>query len=218
MQTVDDELLEFLKEFCGFDTLREAEEFKNRYGHHFPFIESLRDDFVYVSLALDYEDEFFDAVDELSFYDPQEYTRRALVRTMFAMVDGIVSAMKQQVLLLEQRHWLELQPKEREKLCETYHSSVADNIKFTFRIYARSWKTLFEFDPPLDRNSEWTNFLETVEIRHRLMHPKAEEDLHVTDDEVAQVRRASEWFLQQVDHLSSLWWDSFVRFCRERNI
>lgn len=189
----------------GFETPEEFEEYQIRFTRHSELIERLREDWCY-------------ADEQLGFDEDDQFYRRTLVRTLFAMVEGAVFALKQEALEQYRIGKLELSPGEHAMLSEVSYSlkksgavnesscypKLIANIKFTFPICARAWGTLFEFDPPLSKEPKWGKFCQAIEIRNRLMHPKSLEDLEVQDSDLTDVLDAASWFSEQLDRLDQI--------------
>lgn len=129
--------------------------------------------------------------------DNPHFWRRALVRTVAALAEGMASAMKQ--CALENLPVTDFD--KRQALAgETYrvskHGTVEkhrfrtpplENICFAFRSYAE----FFGCDYPLDTQSAgWAALVTTFAIRHRVMHPSRAADLDINPDEVRIIQTA----------------------------
>ena len=80
-ETID----EALRKGLGFETVEELKEYGGRLGRHHELIESLQDD-------------WDRATEEMKIDDTDQFYRRTLVRTLFAMIEGAVFALKQLIL------------------------------------------------------------------------------------------------------------------------
>lgn len=47
------------------------------------------------------------------------------------------------------------------------------------------------------RSRGWQSLLDSVPVRNRITHPRSPSDLEITDDEVAKVREALVWFINE---------------------
>lgn len=76
---------------------------------------------------------------------------------------------------------------------------IPENLRFTFSLIPR----LFRSDATPDVDSEgWVQFLRAVRIRNRVTHPKAPEDLDISDDEVTCILDAARWFDENAARVS----------------
>lgn len=128
--------------------------------------------------------------------------RRALVRSVFAFVESMLFALKQEAL----HHSSIFSPAELALLREESYELGDDgeawirparltlkrNLKFTFIAFAKAWRTRSRLDLS---DAGWQNFQSALKVRDRLMHPKRIADLDVSDDEVRMVNHASVWFI-----------------------
>jgi hypothetical protein len=136
------------------------------------------------------------------------YSRRSYVRAVFAAVEGITHGMKR-VVLHVCKHWpCRLDANEVERLMDTEIDqrgksrkrflSFRDNITFVFRMFAK----VHGFDCEADfRCKGWSALLEAAEIRNRVTHPKCSRDLDLSDDDLAKIREAAEWYFPTRDRL-----------------
>ena len=187
------------------DRLREAErevlgvESKEDYEVYTKRIEKLHD------LIYDLEDDWDRAFTELAFVDDEQFYRRTLTRTLFAVIEGTLFALKQLIREEHKVDTVKLSCADLQKLRKPErHLGLKDNVKFTLFLYAHARKASVEFTQPLSKNPRWSKFCEAIEIRNRLMHPKSTEDLIVSDSEWEAVQTAEDWFFEQYEHLRAI--------------
>lgn len=192
----------------GFANVQEYKEYRSRMDKHQELIEVLRDDWLDVTELLRESEELYE--------DNIQLNRRTLVRTLFAFVEGTLYAMKQQILVEYSLDRVQLSPAEFAILSEEAYTlkesgllraiknylQIKANVKFTLPFFAEKNDTNFEFTPSLKDNPIWQDFCSGVEIRNRLMHPKALEDLNVKDEEIESIVRTGEWFVEQIETIS----------------
>ena len=206
MGDLQERISEILRKALRFETVEELKEYESRLGRHTELIESLRED-------------WGRAVELLEIEDWDQFCRRTLVRTLFAMIEGAVFALKQ--LILEEHRIIgkiELSPAERAILSEQAYDlkksgvprilsnylKLKSNIKFTLPFYAHALGMSFEFDPPLGKEPGWGSLCQAIEKRNRLMHPKSQDDLTVSDGDLDDTLSAASWFIEQLDRLDSM--------------
>lgn len=134
------------------------------------------------------------------------FFRRTLIRTIFAMIEGAIYAMKQMILLQHNNKKFELTPAEHAILIEEGYElkengqpkasvkflKLAANLRFTLSIFAKNLTSLeYKFDAT---SHGWVNLLKSIDIRNRITHPKQDTDLLITDDEFGNALSASTWF------------------------
>ncbi|MCC7113679.1 MAG: hypothetical protein IT520_04755 [Burkholderiales bacterium] len=131
--------------------------------------------------------------------------RRLVVRACWSHIEAVVFGLKQISLTAQNLGSGDISGKTRAFLEErqivvntvgdaTIISVRADtikNVKLTLKLAARlfdvSWQPQFS-------GSEWPLFRESVQIRHRITHPKSLKELEITDDEYDSHKTAYLWF------------------------
>ena len=143
--------------------------------------------------------------------EDNQFTRRAYIRSLFAMIEGSIWVLKQTVLhtpvpegqirtlsaaeyalLSDKTYNLKSngQPKE-----QTKYLKLPDNFRFTFSVLGKFLDTSFDLGVG---TVAWSNFLEAQAIRNRITHPKIPEDFEVSDDEIATCKETCSWFNQLI--------------------
>ena len=134
--------------------------------------------------------------------------RRNYVRAVFAAIEGSTYGMKRVVLQVWKQGYCKLKADELERLIETEmvkggktkkrYLPFGDNIKFAFKTFAKA----HSFSCPADFGvSGWTSLLEAAETRNRLMHAKSTDELNVSDLDLDEIQKASEWYFANRDRL-----------------
>jgi len=134
-----------------------------------------------------------------------QYLRRTFVRTTFAMIEGLLNVLTDEVLETHRSGFIELSKDEIEKLTERAVTGKGETrprflplgakVQFSFLIFARKIGGL---DYSLDTTTkEWETFESAIEVRNQLMHPRGMDDLTVNDMQISIVLDASNWFLDQ---------------------
>lgn len=140
-----------------------------------------------------------------------QYTRRAYVRSVFAMIEGTLWVLKQTVLnapaasdgkkpftlaeyalLSETTFHLKNngEPTETPKFLR-----LPDNIRFTFAVISKYFGRELEVGV---RTSSWQDFLASHAVRNRITHPKNPGEFEVTDAEILVCKRTTAWFYRLV--------------------
>ncbi len=149
------------------------------------------------------------SVFELSQREPSNpFLHRMLIRTLFPTIEGQLSIVKQMILDWYHLKGCELNRSEFENLIEEptvfgnslktpvlpKYLGLKDNVKFTYAVFALK---LGEFKKNIETKSkEWNSFCKAIEIRDRLMHPKAENDILLSEPDMINVVDAWLWFDQ----------------------
>jgi hypothetical protein len=129
--------------------------------------------------------------------------RRALVRSVFAFVESMLFALKQEALkqsaifssaelALLREECYDLGDDGEARIRPT-RLTLKGNLKFTFSSFAKAWRTINRLNLG---GAGWQDFGSAMRIRHRLMHPKCIADLHVSDEEIRAVNHAFVWFIE----------------------
>lgn len=127
--------------------------------------------------------------------------RRAAVRAMFAAVEGILWSLKRDLLAdgefkLSQAQIALLREEQYQVAgdgsAETRKLLIRlrDNIRFTVHIV----NSLYSEYSVNYSEPGWQSLMESMKVRDRLMHPKAESDLEVTSEELKQALDGVVWF------------------------
>lgn len=152
--------------------------------------------------------------EQLSEVDKQ-FWRRAYVRSLFAFIEGVVYNMKQVALENWENTGVGLTNGEivilQEKSFDIDDAgalrqidvrlSIRRNIKFAFAILAKSRDKQYRLDVS---NAKWDAFLKILKVRDRLMHPKQDEDLLITDIEFDLATKAQGWFIDNFTECLSI--------------
>jgi len=134
-----------------------------------------------------------------------QFARRAYIRSVFAAVEGIVWLLKRVCLKLAGAAKAKLDLGEYSLLqdqtyelkqngelnVQTKFLRLPDNLRFTFRVFNRSFAANVDLGVGA---ASWDHFLEALAIRHRITHPKEVDQLDVTDAEIARCKEVCSWF------------------------
>lgn len=123
-----------------------------------------------------------------------QQSRRELIRTVFAAVEGLVWVYRGHIVTAAQ-HIDALNPEEEIVLSETSYQiteqgKVVAQPRFTslpamIRLITRLANRVSpEFDVAFD-TSDWEGFRRAIAIRNRVTHPKSESDLRIGDADIA---------------------------------
>ena len=131
----------------------------------------------------------------------EQWAMRGFIRAVFALIEGVVFAMKQTALV--QHTWFthaelavlrEETPQLNDKGQVTVapmNLNLARNIRFAFEALSRSLKGQNALNVDGHR---WATFQRSVKVRNRLMHPKTVMDLRVTYEEMREAGDVFGWF------------------------
>ena len=140
---------------------------------------------------------------ELDQAEPQ-FRRRSYVRAVFALVEGVTFVMKQFALSVHERGDITLPPAEVAPLREEQYDldkgtprtkqkflKVADNLRFAFKTFAQAFRSTYTLDTTVH---QWQLFSEAIDLRNRITHPKAPDDLIISDDEMRKIQEVAAWY------------------------
>ncbi|MEW7987353.1 MAG: hypothetical protein AB2805_16895 [Candidatus Thiodiazotropha sp.] len=139
--------------------------------------------------------------------DDSQFTRRAYVRSLFALIEGSIWVLKQTVLHapVQEGKAKSLIPAEYALLSDktydlksngtpkvqTKYLKLPENLRFTFTVVQKYFQ--LELDIGVGTVA-WDKFLEAQSIRNRITHPKTSSEFEVTDDEIALCQEVCSWF------------------------
>lgn len=134
-------------------------------------------------------------------------TRRAYVRSVFAVMEGTVWILKTTILSAagraENRHFLKrgeyelLSDKSYELKNngqvreQTKYLRLHENVRFTYSIIERYTGTSLSLGV---NTSDWNDFLRAIEVRNRVTHPKTAAEFSISDDEIQFCKGVTSWF------------------------
>ena len=143
--------------------------------------------------------------------EDNQFTRRAYVRNIFAMIEGSIWVLKQTVLFapVPEGRVKKLSPAEYALLSDktyelksngqtkeqTKYLKLPENFRFTFGVLKKYFGTEFNLGVG---TVVWDNFLAAQEIRNRITHPKTVTEFEVSDSELATCKEACSWFNELV--------------------
>lgn len=149
----------------------------------------------------------FDVQDAISRQEASDTStnRRGLVRTLIAAVEGLAWMYREHVVEIAGTMDV-LSESERGVLSESSYSVGEDGkiseqkrfmsttamIRLTTRIAARCAPG----DQPDFGVEGWANLKRTIALRNRITHPKVENDLAISVDDIAQAKAAFFWFAE----------------------
>lgn len=137
--------------------------------------------------------------------DDSQATRRDLIRTAFAAIEGLVWIFREQVVAsAEETYGLddgEQEVLQERQLSVSEQGKVSSQSRFlglipTIRLVARIASRINRADHFDFGSREWDGFRKAIAIRNRITHPKSANDLHLSKADVDQVTRALFWFLK----------------------
>lgn len=180
----------FAKEHHLEEKLKDLYPLLETYDHRIEMFEILRTDAQIANNAI-------------SSQPSDQYSRRTAIRATFAMIDGYLNIMNQNMLDSYKTGLIQLTTEEIEKLNETRTKNgklhpvfmpLSKRLVFSFGIFARK---LGGFEYPIDTTSdEWKQFKNAILVRNRLMHPRKLEDMMVETSEIRIVISVSTWYLK----------------------
>jgi len=131
--------------------------------------------------------------------DPLMFYRRTYIRTMMAVMDGIMTCMRQLLLDAHADGTIVLTVREI-KLLEKGHDAPEAYYKNTAKACARLLEQ-GEYNAAKIGGDGFNNFVKCVPVRHRLVHPKCEKDFYVLKAEEETMRLAVADFVSTVGPL-----------------
>lgn len=131
--------------------------------------------------------------------------RRAAVRSIFAMVEGMIFSIKQVTLgaastrnIPLSAHQISLLREEAPELTENGEISLkASRLTFkrNFQFAFRTFSEVHGIGESLDLSGEgWRKLSTSIKVRDRLMHPKKHSDIQISNEEVTCAVDGFEWF------------------------
>ncbi len=152
--------------------------------------------------------------------DDKQYSRRVYIRTLFAMIEGSIYAMKialfgigresgsikvpDLVVLKESSFDLSKNGKVKEK---AKFFRIPENLRFTIRTIKHLLGKEIELGVG---NQDWENLKKSIKIRNKVTHPKSLKDLNISDEALECIRSVNLWFNQIVSDMMMALKDHFT--------
>ncbi|TAD83881.1 MAG: hypothetical protein EAY70_01665 [Sphingomonadales bacterium] len=142
--------------------------------------------------------------------DDNQATRRDMIRTACAAIEGMVWIFREHVIdTADSTYGLEGDEKlilQERQLSVSEQGKITEQPRYlplttTIRFIARIANRLNDIDHFDFGASEWEGFRKAIEIRNRITHPKSADDLHVSKTDVEQVMNALSWFLEKLTEI-----------------
>lgn len=150
--------------------------------------------------------------------EDEQFWGRTFVRTMFAMIEALIYTMKQTALaahfhgdsifspielsFLNEESY-ELEKTGKVNIREGYATlPFLHNFRFAFKAFARACDSDFELN--VGDSVKWGAFREAIEIRNRITHPKSQEDITISSEEINTTIQAFTWFLENFATLQQI--------------
>jgi hypothetical protein len=150
--------------------------------------------------------DLMETYDRLRTDADDHFSRRNWVRTFCSQVDAFAYSTKQMLASMAEFPGVTLTPHEvvllREEAYEIGNNGevklrgdrfvpIRTNLRFVAKICSRAFGISYELDTG---GPGWNALDDAFTIRNRLVHPKAFQDMYVTDDELKIVGLAQDWF------------------------
>lgn len=144
---------------------------------------------------------------------------RAILRTAFAYMEAMIFCLKSIALKLSVFGLGQFSPAEIAMLGE-YSYELDDkgraktqvkfipllkNIRFAFEAGRRALHLRFTLNVG---DARWDSFQKALEIRNRITHPKIPDDLHLSEEDLAHIKSAFNWFAENLTGFKKEFFDS----------
>jgi hypothetical protein len=138
--------------------------------------------------------------------NPSPFAHRSLVRTHFAMIEGVSFQLRQitlaslidtdfltpeEIVLLREKRY-SIDNTGSPKAQETFHSFLP-NLLFSIRCYLKNHGALYTVNMTGDG---WAAMQRAIKIRNRVTHPKNSESLELTTQDLKDFTDAAVWWKQ----------------------
>jgi hypothetical protein len=144
-----------------------------------------------------------DVVASVKAIDPKHpWTQRTYVRSVFALVEGVLSGVSGYLLEGQSLGGWHLTDEERKAFWDAVpdpsverpvggRPTLTERTKLAFKAGRRIFGEHCSVD---FGGTEFNAFQAALSLRHRLMHPKRQTDLELNDDDLRTVDSARDWF------------------------
>lgn len=131
--------------------------------------------------------------------NPTAFAHRTLIRTFFALVEGLSYQLRRYALTYADHDASLLSPQEIDKLKEVKSFlPTLQGVIFSIRCFAKVHHA--QFEPDCDC-AGWQAMQTTVEIRNALTHPKSIAGLEVQESQIEIEEQAAVWWKNTVTQM-----------------
>jgi len=152
-----------------------------------------------------------DQASKLLQENDSQFTRRIYLRSLFAFIEGNSFHLRQmalaahnhrtqcfsneEIVMLEEK---DIGIKDNGVLkVRKKHIDFATNIRFSQNSYIKA----IGGDQPDYTSNGWAQLKKALKLRNRITHPRSEEDLNISDDELNVIHEAKEWYSSNVQFI-----------------
>jgi len=171
------------------------------------FLEKLKKEFIFfgrLSEDVDYARKLLEENDS-------QIVRRTYLRSLFAFIEGNSFRLRQlalaahihrtqcfsneEIIMLEEK---DLGIKNNGNLkIRTKYIDFASNIRFSQKSYIKA----FGGKLPDYTVNGWAQLIKALEIRNRITHPRSENDLNISNEELKAIYEAKEWYSDNIQFM-----------------
>jgi len=133
----------------------------------------------------------------------KQYRHRCYVKTVFSGIEALSYCIKRIALsgyLNADKSIKEYAESEYKKLLDKKFS-FEEKINYSFRLFSKIHSN-YEYEIG---NKNWTDFINTIKIRHRVTHPKSKKDFYLSRKDIKEVNRAYNLFMNELEQLIKIW-------------
>jgi len=169
---------------------------------------SLTEEIKKVTKIVGHEIERLKNKSENEFIQEVQLWFRIAIRSTIATIEAICYKLKKTTILICDQRKKFLSSTELEKLTEkkqdedgnlrNYYLETKENIKFSLKMIYYS----FDVDFKIKDHESWKKLRDTVDIRHKLTHPKKKKDLDTTAQQYNDASVGFSWFVKKINELN----------------
>jgi len=82
-------------------------------------------------------------------------------------------------------------------ILDTNKNSFQNLIAYSLKM----WAKLIGYNMNILSDNKWNSFKKTINIRHRITHPKFEKDIKISDKDLKYIKESEIWFKETLNKL-----------------
>lgn len=146
--------------------------------------------------------------------EDSQLNRRNYLRSLFTLYEALLSSLREHVGQLIVKKWdfegeqkiHELVPLLDQKsnindtgklLLQTNKNPFQNLIAYSLKM----WAKLIGYNLNILSDNKWNSFKKTINIRHRITHPKFEKDIKISDKDLKYIKESEIWFKETLKKL-----------------
>ncbi|XSG76760.1 hypothetical protein ACP8Y2_07080 [Herpetosiphon llansteffanensis] len=150
---------------------------------------------------------------KLSFTETQ-FLYRSFIRALFSWIEGVIYLMKNftvefdgamnEKIPSDEMYILKEKDLKVDKDGKVFSDQRFIKLEYNILFSIKWYSYVYNIDYSIDKGvKEWEIFKKSISIRNRITHPKSIEDIIISDNDIKNIIKVKEWFLNMLIFLEN---------------